>query len=447
MLTADDLLAGRVLTFTRAGAYLADLTAATDTLTASLKSHLTEHDDNLDTVLDQLADGARDQWLGRGRMALDRYEWHRRAAAGRARSLERRARAAAEAAAALADLLEHAEHYDTPEDIIWVIDGIANRGPAGYDTPADLRDALVDAWRRIGASKLIEHDAAEALRRHYDDRLHTMAFADVRAEVDQWRTTYLARSVWNADTYMYAIATARDWDELADLWDTLGTIEYDENGKPMGRLFNATEGVRARTAIAAKVTDAGDSNIDIPERLREAVRQFNESTTTLVMRMRAAATMADLLVVSDVITGLARDAEGTLNVVRVHNSKFEWLTAHNVSDADPEGDDWAPAAVLAKRVTAWRDQVYTEATSCVFGTNARSYTEAQRYTLMYTAISEAADLEDPFGRERVKALMAPVERVAEAEADHILTPEHIENLRIIAAPKGERIDTNGATGQ
>lgn len=425
---APNLFAERVLDFTRAEAILADLTVAADNLHASLTTPLAKRDESLSEQLAELRADATKRWL-KGTPGMDggKYEHARAGAIGRVRALERRALDVAGAAGALVALLESCEHYDRPEDIIEAIEHLRRRieDADGFSSDVDTEAPLTAMWQRITPSALVSAEACDILRRHYDANLNVQRFELLRTAVDDWRTRHLGRSLWNADTFMYAIATARDWVELADLWELIGN--------PEERTLTATENVHARTAIAAKVTDAGDSNT-IPVSLREAVIEFNTSTHALMMRMRAAASMADLLVVSNVLTGRTRDAEGTLNLMRTHNGKYEWLIEHNAPDADPEGDRWAPAAILAERVTAWRESVYTEAVRC---TGAReNYTEEQRYVLMYNAIADAADTGQG---DRVKSLMHHVERVERAEAHHILTAEHIANLRIIAAPKGERM--------
>lgn len=438
----------RVLAYTEARGILADLTIDINNLHASLTSALAKRDENLPAQLDAMLADAVAQWRkgnGNGALDADNYEHARGAVIGRVRALERRARAAADRAAALAALLDTLEHYDTPEDIIWAIDHVAGQYENGhYTSDADVAADLTALWHRLTPSALVSADAVDLLRRHYDANLHGAVersghLGHLRSALDAWREGHLARAKWTAGTFAYAIATARDWDELADLWQLLMTPATDKDGNPTPEPHRATTGpenIRLRTAIAAKVAEYGDTHVAIPHRLREAVIEFNTSTTALVARIRMAETMHDLLAVSDVITGRARDAEGALNIMRAHNCKYDQLTA-TAPDAEVEGDDWAPAATLRDRVQRWRAEVWRAANSSNNADQRGHYTPDTRYELLYNALAEAVDA----GEVRLAADLLAV--ADEAVAEQMLAEEHHNRLHALAATRGERITVNG----
>lgn len=426
MLTANDLLAGRVLAFTQAEAILADVNAAVDLLGESLTTHINDHDEKLADVIDGLLKKARDQWLERpgGEMGEGTYNWHRAAVIGRARSIERRANAAAAAAARLAELFEFAEHYDTEADLISLVDTIAGRlstAGAGYANPAEACEAMTQAWARIKSSRLVEFAAAERVRRHFDANLNVKPHPALAAEVDTWREHHLKGATWDAPTWAYAVASCRTWDEARNLWDTLG--DADRRGP-----ITPTDNMRLRTALAATVTEHIALVAEAVPTLVEDVNQFNTGTTSLAMRIRFAETMADLAVIMEILTATDLRTEGTLNLSRALARKWDDLS-DKAPDADPEygtvGGD------VANAVNAFRHHLYTTALASTVSRGAVDYTEPQRYTLMYNALADAVDTGWP---EHVDALMSHIDRVAEANAEHILTAEHIDRLRGLVAP-------------
>lgn len=438
----------RVLAYTDARGILADLTVDIDNLHTSLTSPLTKRDENLPDQLEALLGDAVAQWRkGNGHATLDadNYEHARAAAIGRARALERRARAAAEHAARLADLLDTLEHYDTPEDIIWAIECTARKYENGhYSSDADAAVALTALWHRLTPSALVSADAVDILRRHYDAHLfgaitQSAHLGNLRGALDAWREGHLARSKWTADTFAYAINTARGWDELADLWQLLTIPATDRDGNPNPEPHRATTGpenIRLHTAITDKVANVGDTHIEIPRALREAVTEFNTSPMALMTRIRMSETMHDLFAVSNVITGRSRDAEGTLNIMRAHNRKYDQLIA-TATDADAEGDDWAPAAQLRDRVQRWRREVWRAAGASNNADERGHYTPETRYELLYNALAEAVDA----GETRVVTTLLTV--ADEAVAENLLTEEHHKRLHALTANRGERITMNG----
>lgn len=422
-----DVFADRVLDLTRATVLGTELVGALDVLASSGKNHLHELDDNLTDTLSILQGRATEQWLKGRPMSAYEYETRRGAVINRLGAIERRARDLVGAAAQLAALLEVCEHYDTPEDIADAID--AHRYP-DPDTPTEEYEAHLNLlWQRLTLSVLVDATALEGLRRHYDATIPHREFGPLRDAVTAWRERHLARAIWNAGTYEYAIGTARDWDELADLWQLLGSPEQ--------RVLTGPENVRARTAIARKVADAG-FEAPVTQALREAVNEFNESVSALMVRLRMAETMADLRIVSDVIAGRARDAEGTMRLMVTHNRKYDRLAEGAPDPEDMDTATYTDHERLRDRVHGWRKDIYIAARDCTIPSQRMHYTPEQRYELLYNALNSTRDGgADHWTTDLLK--------VAEgALAEQLLTADHNERLRTAALP-GERIDMNGAT--
>lgn len=419
--TPSDVFAERVLDLTRAAAYGADLTGAVDLLANSTKNHLHDLDDNLVATLDLLQGRATDQWLKGRTMSGYEYETRRSAAINRLGAIERRATDIAASAAGLAALLETCEHYDAPEDIAAAIDAL--RYPDPIPSPDEHEVQLTMLWQRLTPSVLVQGDDLEALRRHFDAVLPHQQFGPLHDAVTAWRQHHLGRARWDAATYEYAITTARDWDELADLWQLLGNPEQ--------RVLTGPENVRARTAIALKVADAG-LEAPVTQALREAVNEFNGSVSALMVRLRMAETMADLRAVSEVLTGRARDADGTLRLMVTHNRKYDRLTATAPDAEDIDTIRYSDHERLRDRVHQWRSDIYVAARDCTTPSQRMHYTPEQRYELLYTALTSARD----GGADHWTADLLKVTESALAE--QLLAPDHAERLRTIVGP-GERM--------
>lgn len=442
MTSINDLFADRVLEFTRAEAILKALVVDIDNMQTSLTTTLAKRDETLAAQLAAFRASAVDQWLkgtGTG-MDSNNYEHARNAAIGRARSLERRAYAAAEAAAALATLLENTEPLITPEDLIWRIDRLATQYYDGkYATAAAAEADLIGMWQALAPSPLVSPEAVEVLRRHYDNRItgpYTGAnLPNLYQAVSAWRAHHLDNAEWNPGTWEYAVGTVRSWDEVATLWHGLGDGAKREP-------LTAAQNVRLRTTLAERVKEVADGNPGAPRELVEAVTEFDNAHMWLMMRLRGAETMADLKVVADVLTGRARDERGSLTLMRALGRRFDVLTT-TATDADAEGDDWAPAAILKQMVTAWRTDVYREAMASTTASGGRDYDEEARYILIDCAL---ADARHTGNREHVANILDRIARVEGAE--HILTADHIEKLRA-SASQGDTaaIELNGGTSQ
>jgi hypothetical protein len=448
MTSINDMFAARVLEFTRAEAILATLVVDIDNMKSSLTTHLAKRDETLANQLAAFRSSAVDQWLkgtGAG-MVTGEYDHARTAAVGRARSIERRAYAAAEAAATLAQLLEGVEPLITAEDLIWRIDQAARDFYDGkYHTDAAAEADLIALWQALTPSTLVSPDAVEVLRRHYDAKI-TGPYVGANlptlyAGVTEWREHHLTRATWDAGTWEYAVGTLRSWDEAANLWHMLGD-------GPQRDTLSPGQNVRLRTAIADRVKEAATpkerhTNPPLFE-LAEAVTEFDNGHMWLMTRLRAAETMADLNIVANVIGGRARDVDGGLTLMRALARRFDVLTT-TASDADAEGDDWAPAAILAKMVDHWRTEVYTEAVACTTARGTVDYDEAGRYQLLDCALADARHTGNV---DHVAKLLTVIGRVENAGADHILTPDHIGRLKA-AASQGDTaaLDLNGGTNQ
>lgn len=444
MTSINDLFADRVLEFTRAEAILAALVVDIDNMKSSLGTTLTKRDETLAVQLAEFRASAIDQWLkgtGAG-MATDNYDHARTAAIGRARSLERRAYAAAEAAAALATLLEHTEPLITPEDLIWRIDRLASQYYDGkYHTDAAAEADLIAMWQALTPSALVSPEAVEVLRRHYDAKITGPYMGSnlptLYAGVTAWREHHLGGTDWDPGTWEYAVETVRSWAEAATLWHGLGDGVKRENLSP-------AQNVRLRTTLAARINDNPTDQAQAPRDLVEAVTEFDNGHMWLMTRVRAAETMHDLNIVATVIGGRDPGVDGGLTLMRALARRFDVLTT-TASDADPEGDDWAPAAILAKMVDRWRSEVYAEAISCTVARGTVDYDEAARYQLLDCALADARHTGNV---DHVAKLLNVIGRVENAGADHILTPDHIGRLKA-AASQGDTaaIELNGGTSQ
>lgn len=440
MTSINDLFADRVLEFTRAEAILAALVVDIDNMKSSLGTSLTKRDETLASQLAEFRSSAVDQWLkgpGAG-MSTDHYDHARHASIGRARSLERRAQAAAEAAAALATLLEHIEPLTTPEDLIWRIDHVAAQFYDGhYATDAAAEVDLIAMWQALEPSALVSPDAVEILRRHYDAKItgpYTGSnLPNLYPAVSAWRAHHLDHTEWTPGTWEYAVTTMRSWDEAATLWHALGDGAQREQ-------LTAAQNMRLRTAIADRVANTPTDHAQAPRELADAVTEFNNAHMWLMMRLRSAETMADLKIVADVLTSRARDADGSLTLMRALTRRFDVLST-TATDADPEGDDWAPASLLRQMVTAWRSDIYREAMASTTASGGRGYDEEARYALIDCAL---ADARHTGNREHVANILDRIARVEGAE--HILTADHIGRLRAAAA-QGDTaaIELNGGT--
>lgn len=444
MTSINDLFAGRVLEFTRAEAILKALVVDIDNMQSSLGTALSNRDEKLADSLAAFRASAVDQWLkgtGAG-MATDNYEHARNAAIGRARSLERRAYAAAEAAQALAFVLEGTEPLITAEDLIWRIDRLATQYYDGkYANDAAAEADLIAMWQSLTPSPLVSPEAVEVLRRHYDAKITGpypgANLPTLYAAVSAWREHHLTGAEWNLGTWEYAVGTVRSWDEAANLWNMLGEGTQREP-------LTGAQNMRLRTDLADRVKNTPSDHAQPPRDLAEAVTEFDNGRRWLMMRIRAAETMADLKVVADVVTGRARDADGSLALMGAIGRRFDVLTT-TATDADAEGDDWAPASILKQMVTAWRTDIYREAMACTTARGVTDYDEAARYTLIDQALAVARHTGN---RDHVANILAVVARVEAAGAEHILTADHIEKLRASCAQNDTAvIELNGGTSQ
>jgi hypothetical protein len=432
---AAALLADRVLAYTDATARLADLTIDVTNLHTSLTTPLTKRDENLSDQLDALRADAVAAWR-KHTPGIDagNYEHARAAACARARAIERRARAAAEDAARLADLLDTLTHYDTAADVHNAILDLADHfadGTLGTNDAA-AEAPLMAMWQSLAPSPFITDAAAEALRRDYDTAItapYTGAnMPTLTATVTRWRETHLSRATWDAGTFTYAIATARTWDEVASLWTLLGDKEYAKVTMP--------ENIRARTAIVDRIIDGPDA----PDELREAAGEFNRGRQWLLTRMRMAETMADLKIVTDLIAATYRGAEHDLTLMRCAARKFDLIAATATApDPDTTPNGWAPADILRATITQWRTETYDTALAATTAAGGRDLAEADRYTILDCALMDARHTGE---RGHVAALLDAIARLEGHE--HLLTTDHITKLRA-AAGAGERIDLNGET--
>lgn len=448
MTSINDLFSGRVLEFTRAEAILKSLVVDIDNMQSSLTTTLANRDETLAAQLAAFRSSAVDQWLkgtGTG-MATDNYEHARNAAIGRARSLERRAYAAAEAAQALAFVLEGTEPLITAEDLIWRIDRLATQYYDGkYANDAAAEADLIAMWQALTPSTLVSPEAVEILRRHYDAKItgpYTGGnLPTLYAAVTAWRENHLSAGAWDAGTWEYAVATLRSWDEAMGMW---GALSDSRRGD-----ISPAQNMRLRTAIAERVKESPTpkekgTNPPLFE-LAEAVTEFDNAHMWLMMRIRSAETMADLKIVADIVTGRARDVDGSLTLMRALARRFDVLTttATDATDAT-EGDDWAPVKILRVTVANWRDDLYRQALGCTTARGATDYDESGRYVLLDCAL---ADARHTGNREHVANLLDVIARVQDAGAEHILTADHIARLRATAHADTAAIELNGGTHQ
>jgi hypothetical protein len=435
MMTADDLLAGRVLAFNRAEALHDELTTAIDNLHTSRTNHLTDWDENLAQTIALLLKSARAQWIGSpGALMGEEYNARRTAVVNRARAIERRATAAAEAAAHLAELFEHARHYDTADDVELLIIGLAGRIDrlgVGWNTAPNMAAAFEDVWARI-SSKLISWDESENLRRYYDTQLYEYLadMPDAALAVTEWRRGHLARTVWNAGTYAYAITTARTWDETLDMWRMLDTVTGPDGTTEVPETAHLTgpEKVRLRTLIADQTADPREQHT-VPRALRDEVYAFNTDRGALALRVRLAESTTDLAPIAKAILEGPDEADN-VSVMRALCRKFDAVA----TEADTMADN-----ALANYLYQWRESLYANACEAMKAIGA-GLDEDYRYRLVYNAIADAVDTGEA---DRLAKLTDLVEKIAGAGAHHVLTADHIANLRVIAVPRGERIDIDG----
>ncbi len=441
MTSINELFAGRVLEFTRAEAILTALVVDIDNMKSSLGSKLTNRDDTLATALAGFRSGAVGQWLNATTLeSATEYDQARTAAIGRARSLERRATDAAAAAQALAALLENTAPLITPDDLAWRIESLARKFYDGqYATDTAAEPDLTALWQSLTPSALVSPEAVENLRRLYDTRItgpYTgQKLPGLYPVVTDWREHHLSSGAWDGDTWAYAVDTLRSWDEAATLWHALAD---DRRGD-----LTAAENVRLRTALAARVKEVADGNPGAPRELVEAVTEFDNAHMWLIMRIRAAETMAELKTVALALLDRGRNADGALTLMRALARRFDILTT-TAPDADDD-NEWSPANVLHNTVTTWRTDVYNAAMACTTAAGGRDYDEGARYTLLDCALADARHTGQ---REHVATLLHTITRVENAGADHILTAEHIERLKAAAA-QGDTtaIELNGGNHQ
>lgn len=440
-----DLHAARVLEFTRAEAVLKALVIDIDNLKSSLVTSLTNCDETLASQLAQFRNAATDEWLKGSNAGLGAayYDHARHAAMGRARSLERRALAAAEAAQVLAMILENTEPLVTADDLATRINDLAGQFYDGqYSRDADAEGDLLALWHDLAASPIVPDAAVEQLRRHYDAKITGPyvgnGLPNLYAAVTEWRENYLSSSVWDAPMWEYAVATLRSWDEALGLW---GALSDQRRGD-----ITAAQNVRLRTAITRRVKEhatpaARDTNPALFE-LAEAVTEFDTTHMWMLTRVRSAETMHDLRIVSDALAARGHDADGALIAFRALARKYDDL-ATTAPDADPEGDDWHPAAILSTRVNLWRAKIYSNALECTTARGAADLTEQDRYRLLDCALADARHTGHTVN---VNNLLDRIDRVAEAAAEHLLTADHIAKLRAgFAQDNTAAITINGGT--
>lgn len=440
-----DLHAARVLAFTRAEAILKALVIDIDNLKSSLVTSLTNCDETLASQLAQFRNAATDEWLKGSNAGLGAayYDHARHAAIGRARSLERRALAAAEAAQALAFVLENTEPLVTADDLATRIDDVAGQFYDGhYSNDAAAEGDLLALWHDLAASPVVTDAAVEQLRRRYDAKITGPypgnGLPNLYATVTDWRENYLSSSVWDAPMWDYAVATLRSWDEALGLWAALGDQRRGD--------IAAAQNVRLRTAIARRVEElatpkARETNPALFE-LAEAVTEFNNAHMWMLTRVRSAETMHDLRIVSDALAARGHDAEHALIALRALARKYDALTT-SAPDADPQGDEWHPAAILHTRVNLWRAKTYRNALECTDARGPADLTEEDRYRLLDCAL---ADARHTGHTGNVNNLLDRIDRIAAAGAEHILTADHIEKLRAgFAQNDTAAININGGT--
>ncbi len=162
------------------------------------------------------------------------------------------------------------------------------------------------------------------------------------------------------------------------------------------------------------------------------MNEFNESVSALMVRLRMAETMADLRVVSDVIAGRARDAEGTMRLMVTHNRKYDRLDEGAPDPEDIDTATYTDHECLRDRVHGWRKDIYLAGRDCTIPSQRMHYTPEQRYELLYNAITSTRDgLADHWTADLLKVTEA-------ALAEQLLAPDHAERLRTIVSP-GERM--------
>lgn len=444
MTSINDLFATRVLEFTRAESILAALVVDIDNMKSSLGTKLTEHANTLASQLAEFRGAAVDEWLKgtNAGMSAAYYDQARHAAIGRARSLERRALAAAEAAQALAFVLEGTAPLITVDDLATRIDDVAQGFYEGtYATDAAAEADLIGTWQALTPSPLVSPEAVEVLRRRYDAKITGIYVGsnlpNLYAAVSTWREQHLTGAEWNLGTWEYAVGTVRSWDEARNLWHMLGDGGNREQ-------LTAAQNVRLRTALADRVKHTTPNQTTPPRELVDTVTEFDNAHRWLMTRLRAAETMADLKVAAHIITGRPRDTDGSLTLMRSLARRFDVLTT-TAPDADPEGDDYGPAATLRQTVTTWRTDTARAALECTTARGTTDYTEEERYKLLDCAL---ADARHTGAQTTIMALLDRIDRVAAAAAEHILTADHIGRLRAAAAQSDTAaIELNGGTHQ
>lgn len=439
-MTNTELFGHRILEFTRAEAILAALVIDVDNMQSSLTSHLPNLDKTLASQLGAFRAAAVDQWMKGTGVDNTRYESGREAVIRRAHSLQRRALAAAEAAAAIAMLIDGMAPLTTPEELAARIDGLAAAFYDGeYASDADAAGDLIAVWHALTPSALVSPEHVDALRRYYDTQItgpyNGSKLPGLYAMVTEWRDEHLNTVAWDADTWEYAAATVRSWEQVRNLWEALGDGAQREP-------LTAAQNVRLRTTLADRVKSTPSDHAQPPRELVEAVTEFDNAHMWLMTRIRGAETMADLIIVANVLGGHDPRNRSSITLTRALARRFDVL-ATTAPDADSKGDTWANASVLAQRVQEWRQDLYTNAMGCTTARGVTDYDPESRYILIDCAL---ADARHTGHHANLGNLLATVDRVATAGADHILTPEHIQKLRAACAQNDTAaIQLNGGT--
>lgn len=439
-MTNTELFGHRILEFTRAEAILAALVIDVDNMQSSLTANLPNLDKTLASQLGAFRTAAVDQWMKGTDVDTSRYEQGREAVIRRAHSLQRRALAAAEAAGALAMLIDGMAPLTTPEELAALIDGLAESFYDGeYENDAQAAGDLIAMWQSLTPSALVSPEDVEALRRRYDIKItgpyNGANLPGLYGMVTEWREEHLNTVAWDADTWAYAAATVRSWVQVHNLWEALGEGAQREP-------LTAAQNVRLRTTLADRVKSTPSDHPQPPRALVEAVTEFDNAHMWLMTRIRGAETMADLIIVANVLGGHDPRNRSSITLMRALARRFDVL-ATTAPDAEPKGDTWANASVLAQRVQAWRQELYTDALSCTTARGVTDYDADARYLLIDAALADARHTGQ---HANLGNLLACVDRVAAAGADHILTPEHIGKLRAACAQNDTAaIELNGGT--
>lgn len=365
--------ATRILDLVRAEALRADLTVAVDNLGTSLGTHLNDCDETLHSALSVLQDSAKAQWLHGPEhgMSVDNYRHHRDAIVGRANALHRRATAAAAAAGQLADLLTVLEPFDTDEDLYERID-TAGEDLADMGTDIEREAYLAHLWTSLEPGPAVDEPTAESLRRHFDTILGNTALgAPGRDTVDAWRRAHLQAAEWDADTFTYAIGTARSWNELIELWERLAPAVQD------GRITTG-QNIRLRDALTARVRVNGHTPA-LPPRLTELLTEYDTDGIALAARIRHAEDWATLRNVWEALkpgTHLER-----LAMVRALLRAARAMQTREAPQFTYDGQ------TLMSELDAWHRQLSATAAGIPDG----SYDTEEAYTILSHAVAAATD--------------------------------------------------------